>query len=429
MVGAQKFVAFIDPGSDRSLVRSSIAHQFGAIEPCKVVHLKGFGGNIYAVTKCVRATVVVDKVVSETVMYVVDDELLPEEVLLGKDVLCRPDVRLIIESGICQLENISVNTIMTETENHNFKMLLNEFKDCFASNLSGLGLATNAELSITVTSDVPITSRPYKIPYAKRATVNAIVDELLDLNIIRHSTSAYASPIVLAKKQNGEDRLCVDYRQLNAITVNRPYPMPIVEDQMAVLAGNKTFTSLDLVAGYHQIPVAESSKQYTAFVTNEGHYEYNRMPFGLVNAPGVFQTVINKIIQQLDRGVAVPYLDDIIIPIIDVSQGITLLRQFLTVLRTTGLTLRLSKCKFLAEEVTFLGHRINQHGISPGDIKTEAIRLFPQPKNLHELRQFLGLTGFFRKFVKNYADITHPLRPLLKTKDNPPFIWTSEPRY
>lgn len=123
---------------------------------------------------------------------------------------------------------------------------------------------------------------------AKRATVNAIIDELLELNIIRHSTSPYASPIVLMKKQKGEDRLCVDYRQLNAITVKQPYPMPIVKEQLAVLAGNKIFTSLDLVAGYQQIPVAESSKKFTAFVTNDGHYEFNRMPFGLVNAKSVF---------------------------------------------------------------------------------------------------------------------------------------------
>lgn len=181
---------------------------------------------------------------------------------------------------------------------------------------------------------------------------------------------AYASPIVLVKKRNGEDRLCVDYRQFNAITIKQPYPMPLVEEQLAVLAGNTIFTSLDLVAGYHQILIAESSKLYTAFVTNDGHYEFNRMPFGLVNAPSVFQTVINGIVQKLDRGEAIAYLDDIILPSKNIKERIALLRKFLTVLRTTGLTLRLSKCKFLAEEVTFLDHRISKDGMIPGNEKT-----------------------------------------------------------
>lgn len=425
-IGNQQLVAFIDPGSDRSLIRTSIAHIIGGVRQCAAVSLKGFGGSIYTSTECIIVSIKIDMVVAQTAFYLVTDDLLPEEVLLGKDVLCRPDVRLIIESGTCQLENIPVNENMTDEENRDFQELLRDFSECFATNMSGLGRATNVELNISVTTDIPISCRPYRLPFAKRTTVNAIIDELIELNIIRQSTSPYAFPIVLVAKQNGEDRLCVDYRQLNAITVKQPYPMPVVEEQLAVLAGNKIFTSLDLVAGYHQIPVAEASKKYTAFITNDGHYEFNRMPFGLVNAPSVFQSVINGLMQQLDRGLAVPYLDDIIIPSIDIAQGITRLRKFLKALKTTGLTLRLSKCKFLAEEVTFLGHRINKDGMIPGDVKTAAIRMFPTPTNLHELRQFLGLTGFFRKFVANYADITHPFRPLLKTKGNPIFVWTRD---
>lgn len=296
----------------------------------------------------------------------------------------------------------------------------------FATNLSKLGKATTAELKIVLTSDTTVICRPYRIPFAKRENVNAIVDELLDLQIIRHSISPYASPIVIVKKQNGEDRLCVDYRQLNAITVKQPYPMPIVEEQLAVLAGCTVFTSVDLVAGYNQIPIAETSKQYTAFVTNDGHYEFNRMPFGLVNAPSVFQTIINGIIQQLDRGQAIAYLDDVIIPSVNITEGLSRLHKFLTVLKTSGLKLRLSKCKFLAEEVTFLGHRISKDGMIPGNEKTAAIKMLAAPCNIHQLRKFLGLTGFFRKCVPNYAEITRPFRPLLKTKNSSPYVWLPE---
>lgn len=424
LVGAHQITAFIDPGSDRSLVRESIAHSMYDVQRCDAILLKGFGGSTYPAGECIPVIIKIDQLEVETKLYLVNDDLLPEEVLLGKDTLCQSDIRFVIEAGSCYLERLPINENMTPMENHDFQAILAEFSDCFATSPAGLGRATVTEMSIDVTTKVPVSCRPYRIPFAKRTTVNVIIDELLELNIIRHSTSPYASPIVLVKKQNGEDRLCVDYRQLNAITIKLPYPMPLVEEQLAVLAGNTIFSSLDLVSGYHQIPIAESSKLYTAFVTNDGHYEFNRMPFGLVNAPSVFQTVINGIVQKLDRGEAVAYLDDIILPSKDVAEGILLLRKFLTVLKPTGLTLRLSKCKFLAEEVTFLGHRINKDGMIPGNEKTDAIRMFPTPSNLHELRQFLGLTGFFRKFVKNYADITRPLRPLLKTKNNPPFVWT-----
>lgn len=157
------------------------------------------------------------------------------------------------------------------------------------------------------------------------------------MGIIRPSQSSYASPIVLVKKQNGEDRMCVDYRQLNGITVKQPYPMPIIEEQLASLAGNTVFTSLDLMAGYYQIPIAESSRKYTGFVTTDGHYEFNRMPFGLVNAPSVFQNFMNDIANVLGSGDTIPYLDDIIIPSCDVTQGQKRLEKFLTVFSTTGL--------------------------------------------------------------------------------------------
>lgn len=168
------------------------------------------------------------------------------------------------------------------------------------------------------------------------------MEELLQLEIIRNSTSKYASPVVLVQKRKGKDRLCIDYRRLNAITIKQPYPMPIVEEQLALLAGYKIFTTLDLVAGYYQIPIAESSRKFTGFVTNDGHYEFNRMPFGLVNAPSVFQDAINGIVRQLAPGEAIPYLDDIIIPSVDVKQGLERLQKFLIVLARSGLTLRTS---------------------------------------------------------------------------------------
>lgn len=176
-IGNHHVNSFVDPGSDRSLVRGSSARSIGEVRQCNTLVLKGFGGGTYSTDKCVETTVQIDQVKVKTSLFIVDDELLPEDILLGKDILCRPDVRLVIENGTCQLQYVPVNACMTDHENSEFRALLDEFSDSFATNLSELGCATNAEMSIVLTSDSPINCRPYKIPFAKRQNVNAIVDE------------------------------------------------------------------------------------------------------------------------------------------------------------------------------------------------------------------------------------------------------------
>lgn len=198
--------------------------------------------------------------------------------------------------------------------------------------------------------------------------------------------------------------------------------MPIIDEQFAQLSGNKYFTTLDLRMGYHQIEVEESSKKFTAFVTTEGHYEYNRMPFGLVNAPSVFQEVMNKIAAKMNPGEILVYLDDVIIPSKSVNEGLSRLTKILKLLRESGLKLRFTKCNFLSEEVNYLGHVINKNGIKPGENKITAIKNFKVPINITEPRRFLGLTGFFRKFVPECALISKPITKLL-AKTNESFKW------
>lgn len=178
------------------------------------------------------------------------------------------------------------------------------------------------------------------------------------------------------------------------MTMKQPFPMPVVEEVLASLAGYTYFTTLDLMMGYHPIPVDEASRKYTAFVTHDGHFEYKRKPFGLVNAPSVFQNLINEVQQMLPSGEAITYLDDTIIPSIDIQQGIERLERFLNALKKVGLTLRKDKCVFLAENIKFLGHHVSANGIKPGCDKVAAIQKFPTPKNVHEVRRFLGMTGF-----------------------------------
>lgn len=203
----------------------------------------------------------------------------------------------------------------------------------------------------------------------------------------------------------------MDYRALNRKPKKEHYPLPRVEDQLDLLSGNTLFTSLDLASGYYQTPVAEASRSKTAFVTPDGQYEYNRMPFGLVNAPSVFQRTIHKILKEAQIKYAVVYMDDILIPSKDFREGIQRLGEVLT--------LKLSKCYFFLNVIDFLGFEVSANGIRPGSKeKTEAVSKFPTPTNQHELRQFLGLSGFFRRFIQGYVTITAPLTDLLKKDAN-----------
>ncbi|KAK9693072.1 RNase H-like domain found in reverse transcriptase [Popillia japonica] len=248
-----------------------------------------------------------------------------------------------------------------------------------------------------------------------------MVSDLLDNGIIRESDSPYASPILLVKKKNGEQRMCVDYRALNAKTIKDRFPLPHVDDFLDKLKGCRYFTSLDLASGYHQIQLEESSIPKTAFITPDGHFEYLRVPFGLCNAPAVFQRTINKVLGNLRYGKALAYMDDILLPSADFHSGLANLRLVFQSLRDAGLTLRLSKCQYFMEKVEYLGHEISSEGVQPGRRKTECVDRFPEPTDVRSVRQFLGLAGYFRKYIKDFAIIARPLTNL--TKKDVSFAW------
>lgn len=280
--------------------------------------------------------------------------------------------------------------------------------------MSELGVSKIGEMKIDLHDNSPVVYRPYRLAITERQKVREMVSELLDNNIIRPSTSAYASPIVLVKKKTGELRLCIDYRALNKKTVRENYPMPLIDDQLDQLSGHKFYTTLDLSNGYHQVKIREEDKHKTAFVTTEGHFEFNRMPFGLANAPATFQRIINQVLSSVHHREALIYLDDIIIPSLDVNEGLSRLETVLGILEYAGLTLKLSKCFFFSQQVDYLGFEVSAAGIRPGSRKVEAVENFPLPKNIHNVRQFLSLAGFFRRFVPKFAIIAKPLTNLLR---------------
>lgn len=317
--------------------------------------------------------------------------------------ICRISEQATEENYVIENADINSNTELHPKDKDQLCSLLNEFKDCFASSNAELGQTTLAEMRIRLKDDAPVTYRPYRLSLSERAEVKKIINDLLENQIIRESDSEFASPIIVVPKKNGDLRLCIDYRALNKKTYKNKYPMLLIEDQVDSLSGQVFFTTLDLTSGYHQIPMAEDSKHLTAFVTPDGHFEYNRMPFGLCNAPAVFQRLIHKILNAKKIPGVLAYMDDIIISSQTVEEGMQKLRQVLEALKDANLTLNLGKCNFFRTEVEYLGYEISRDGIKPGKRKAEAVKSFKRPSNAHEIRQFIGLASFFSTFRPGFC--------------------------
>ncbi|UYV61064.1 hypothetical protein LAZ67_1003288, partial [Cordylochernes scorpioides] len=324
-------------------------------------------------------------------------------------------------------EDINVNHSLTSKERQEILDVVNEYRDYFALGMEELGCTDVTKMDIKeVDGSKPVCLRPYKTTASEREAIREIVREWKDNGIVTETRSPYASPVLLVRKKTGDHRLVVDYRRLNIQTVKDKFPLPRIDDLLEGLRNAKFFTTLDLAHGYLQIPLTDKAKLKTAFITPDDTGQFERMIFGLANAPAEFQRLMHTVLGPLLNKKAFCYLDDVIIPAKDWREMIERLREVLERIRSAKLTLKPSKCEFGRREIEFLGYVISTGGLEPGPRKIKAIEEFPEPKNVHDIRRFLGLTNFFRRFVKDFARKAEPLSRL--TKKGSQFEWKEEQR-
>ena len=293
------------------------------------------------------------------------------------------------------------------------RSLLQRYSSVFAAHDGDLGCTNLIAHDIPLLDDIPVRQRHRRIPPSDYETVKAHINQLLESQVVRESSSPYASPIVIAKKKDGSLRMCVDYRLLNSRTRKDSFPLPRIEESLDALAGAQWFSTLDLASGYHQVPVSEQSRPKTAFCTPFGLFEWNRMPFGLCNAPSTFQRLMQRMFGDQQCQSLLLYLDDIVVYSSSVTQHLQRLEVVLSRLHKEGLKAKLEKCAFFRQQVGYLGHVISNKGVSTDPGKIEAVAKWQRPCHISELRSFLGFASYYRRFVEGFAKLASPLHKLV----------------
>ncbi|XP_053285372.1 uncharacterized protein LOC128446371 [Pleuronectes platessa] len=311
-----------------------------------------------------------------------------------------------------RLESLDLSEL-SEHEQANVNSLIGKYQSVFSTHEGDLGCTNLLSHDIPLLDEVPVRQRYRRIPPSEYEEVKAHINQLLESQVIRESCSPYASPIVLVRKKDGNLRLCVDYRLLNSKTRKDAFPLPRIEESLDALSGACWFSTIDLASGYNQVPMTEQDRPKTAFCTPFGLFEFNRMPFGLCNAPSTFQRLMQRMFGKEQGQSLLLYLDDIIVFSSSVEQHLQRLEIVLDRLQKEGLKAKLEKCVFFRREVGYLGHVITSQGVSTDPKKIEAVSKWQRPRHISELRSFLGFASYYRRFVEGFAKLAGPLHKLV----------------
>ncbi|KAL0556775.1 hypothetical protein IC582_005291 [Cucumis melo] len=301
--------------------------------------------------------------------------------------------------------------------------VVRDYPDVFPEELPGLPPHREVEFAIELEpGTVPISRAPYRMAPAELKELKVQLQELLDKGFIRPSVSPWGAPVLFVKKKDGSMRLCIDYRELNKVTVKNRYPLPRIDDLFDKLQGATVFSKIDLRSGYHQLRIKDEDVPKTAFRSRYGHYEFIVMSFGLTNAPAVFMDLMNRVFREFLDTFVIVFIDDILIYSKTEAEHEENLRMVLKTLRDNKLYAKFSKCEFWLKQVSFLGHVVSKDGVSVDPAKIEAVTGWTRPSTVSEVRSFLGLAGYYRRFVENFSRIATPLTQL--TRKGAPFVWS-----
>ncbi|XP_018651543.1 LOW QUALITY PROTEIN: KRAB-A domain-containing protein [Schistosoma mansoni] len=439
----------LDTGASVSIVREGFLSTLNRInrqKPCSST-LKTAGGDLLDVRSKVWLEVTVNRhsflhefLVCHTLTW---DVILGVDFMLKYDVVIHvakaearigevtiPTHRLknatksVAHVGVSEvIHQVQTNKQVTEDVRLSTISLLQKFSSVFSENISG-NRTTTVQHSIPTGDHMPLRQPPRRVPVHYQPQLESIIKEMLEKKIIVPSSSLWASPIVLVKKKDSSLRLCIDYRRLNAIKKRDSFPLPRIDTTLDAMRGACWFSTLDLASGYWQVEVRPQDRKKTAFVVPNGLYEFQVMPFGLTNAPATFQRLMQTVLHGLVPHKCLIYLDDIIVYCSTPEQHNANLRAVLQRIKQHNLKVKPSKCRLLQKEVLFLGHRITEDGVATDKEKTSAIINWPQPKSAEEVRSFLGLASYYRRFVRDFASLAAPLHRL--THKGRKFLWTTE---
>ena len=318
------------------------------------------------------------------------------------------------------------NTDLTVSQKSRLQVFLGKNRDIFATSLKELGLTQLYAHRIETGEARPIKQAPFRVCPEKKDEIDQQVQELLENNIIQPSISPWQSPVVLVKKKDNTYRFAVDYRKLNSVTSPMYHPLPRLEDIFDAIGNSQAqvFSTLDLASGFWQIPLDPETAHKSAFCTHSGVYEFKRLSFGMMNSPSAFCMVMNEVLRGMTFNSAVVYVDDILVYSKDFDQHLSHLQEVFNRLQQAGLRLKPSKCNFATNKVTYLGHDITKNGFGMEAINISKIKNYPTPKNVKQVRGFLGLCNYYRRFIKGFAKIALPMNRL--TRKGVQFEWDAE---
>jgi hypothetical protein len=303
--------------------------------------------------------------------------------------------------------------------------ILREYRDVFPEEVPGLPPRRDIDFSIELTPGVvPVSRTPYRMSTPELVELKLQLKEMMDKGYIQPSVSPWGVSVLFVKKKDGTLRLCIDYRKLNKVTIKNKYPLPRIDDLFDQLGGATIFSKIDLRSGYHQVRIKGEDVHKTAFQTRYGHYEFVVVPFGLTNAPATFMCLMNNVLSKfLDKFVLV-FIDVILIYSKNREEHEEHLRLVLQVLREHQLYAKFNKCDFFQKQIHYLGHVLSGEGVAVDPDKIRSIVEWPTPKDVSDIRSFMGLVGYYRRFIKDFSKIGCPIIALQKKGTN--FMWTRQ---